>query len=152
MNVWTGTGRLTRTPEVKYAGSKNTCFANFGLAVRKKYHAEGEAEADFFEVRAMGKTAEFVEKYLNKGMKIEVHGRLEQNTWTTKEGEKRSNVRILAEEIEFGESKASAEANASASAPSAPTAQPEQPKKEESKADTSFMDIPTGDLEELPFS
>ena len=148
MNVWTGTGRLTRTPEIKYAGSKNTCFANFGLAVRKKYHAEGEAEADFFEVRAMGKTAEFVEKYLNKGMKIEVHGRLEQNTWTTKEGEKRSSVRIMADDIEFAESKASSESYSAT--PEAKSA-PEQPKKEEPK-DIGFMDIPDGDMETLPFA
>ena len=138
---------------MKYVGQNNSvCLAHFGLAVRRKFHKDNEPDTDFFEVRTIGKTAEFVEKYLKKGLKIEVHGRLEQNTWTTKEGEKRSNVRILAEEIEFGESKASAEANASASAPSAPKTQPEQPKKEEPKADTSFMDIPTGDLEELPFS
>lgn len=145
-NVWAGTGRLSKDPKVRYAGSKNTCFADFSIAVRKRFHKDGESDADFFEVTTSGKTAEFCEKYLKKGVKIEIHGHLTQNVWTAQDGTKKSIVRIHADEIEFAESKASAAQNTKSS----PTEQP----KEEPKVDSSgFMDIPDDDLDtELPFA
>lgn len=146
-NVWTGTGRLTKDPNVRYAGSKNTCFADFSIAVRKKFKRDGESDADFFEVTTSGKVAEFCEKYLKKGVKIEIHGHLVQNIWTAQDGTKKSIVRIHADEIEFAESKASASQNTK----SAPA---EQPKQEQKVDDSGFMDIPEGDGidEELPFA
>ena len=145
-NVWTGTGRLTKDPSVRYAGSKNTCFADFSIAVRKKYKREGESDADFFEVTAMGKIAEFCEKYLKKGVKIEIHGHLVQNIWTAQDGTKKSTVKIQADEIEFAESKASASQNAQSD--------PKEQPKQETKTDSSgFMDIPDDGIdEELPFT
>ena len=146
INVWTGTGRLTKDPTIKYAGSKNTCFADFSIAVRKKFKRDGESDADFFEVTALGKVAEFCEKYLTKGVKIEIHGHLVQNIWTAQDGNKRSVIKIQADEIEFAESKASAAQNTKSA--------PEQPKEEQKVDDSGFMDIPEGDGidEELPFA
>ena len=146
-------GRLTRDPEVRYSsGDSSMAIARYSLAVDRRGRRNGngdEPTTDFFNCVAFGRRGEFAEKYLKKGLKIEVHGRLEQNTWTTKEGEKRSNVRIMAEDIEFGESKSQSESN---SASSEAKSAPEQPKKEEPK-DTGFMDIPVGDMpEELPFA
>lgn len=145
-NVWTGTGRLTKDPNVRYAGSKNTCFADFSIAVRKKFKREGESDADFFEVTAMGKIAEFCEKYLKKGVKIEIHGHLVQNIWTAQDGTKKSTVKIQADEIEFAESKASSAQNTQSTSSV-------QAKQEVDTDSSDFMDIPDDGIEEeLPFA
>lgn len=146
INVWTGTGRLAKDPEIKYFGKNETCSATFPVACRKKYHRDGEPDADFFEIRCIGKTAEFCEKYLKKGIKIEIHGRLEQSLWTTKDGEKKSRVTIFAEDIEFAESKATSAQNTQQTAS-------EKPKEKEPTAKSEeFMNVSDDDMPELPFS
>ena len=92
-------GRLTREPEM--FGQK-TKVARFTLAVDRNY---GENETDFFNCVSFGKQAEFVEKYLKKGTKILLTGRLQNNTYEDKQGQKVTATQIISEEVEFCESK-----------------------------------------------
>lgn len=127
-------GRLTREPEVSSSAS-GTTFARFSIAVDRRFKKEGEPDADFFNCSAFSKTAEFVERYLKKGTKVVVTGRLQNNNYTNKEGQKVYDVRIMVEEIEFAESKNNSGNQDSGSADV-----------------TDFTNIPEGLVEELPFS
>lgn len=134
--------RLTRDPEVRYSqGEKSTAIASFSVAVNRKYAKEtDEVKADFFNCTAFGKQAEFVEKYLKQGTKILLSGRVQNNNYTNKEGQKVYSTQIMVEEIEFAESKAAATGNTPSFNPNGVT-------------DTNgFMQIPTGLEEELPFN
>lgn len=141
-------GRLTRPPEVRYSqGESQTAIARFSLAVDRRWKREGEPDADFFSCTAFGRLADFAEKYLNQGTKIIVVGRIQNDNYTNKEGQKVYSVQVLLDEIEFAESK-------SASAGSAGTATPQtggRPTPEQA-ANDGFMSVPEGAEEELPFN
>ncbi|MBM6828490.1 single-stranded DNA-binding protein [Anaerotignum lactatifermentans] len=95
-------GRLTKDPEVRYTeGEKPVAVARYTLAVNRKYKVNGQAEADFINCVAFGKTGEFAEKYLKKGQQIAITGRLQVNNWTDKDGNKRRNTDIVVEEHYF---------------------------------------------------
>lgn len=100
-------GRLTRDPEIHYTGDDRTmCVSKFSLAVDRRFKRTGDSvEADFFNCTAFGKQAEFVEKHLKKGTKILITGRIQNNNYTNKEGQKVYSMQIIAEEMEFAESK-----------------------------------------------
>lgn len=107
-------GRLTRDPEIRYAQNQDsTAVARFSLAVDRRFKREGEQNADFFNCVAFGKQAEFCEKYLSRGIKMVVTGRLENNNYTAKDGSKVYGVQVMVEELEFAESK-NAQTSASA--------------------------------------
>ena len=126
-------GRLTRDPEVRYTqGDNSMAIAKFSLAVNRRFKKENEPEADFFNCTAFSKQAEFVEKYLKQGTKILLSGRIQNDNYTNKEGQKVYSIQIMVEEIEFAESK-----NNSTSEPS--------------QSNDGFMNIPDGLQEELPF-
>lgn len=125
-------GRLVKEPEVRYAGE--TAVARYTLAVDRKYKKEGEPTADFVSCVAFGKNGEFVEKYLNKGMKIAVTGRIQTGSYTNKDGQKVYTTDVVAEEHDFCESKGQAEA------------------KPQANAGDDFMSIPDGFEAELPFN
>ena len=135
-------GRLTRDPEVRYSqGDSQMAIARFSLAVDRRYKKQGdETTADFFNCTAFGKQAEFVEKYLKKGIKVVVTGRIQNDNYTNKDGQKVYSVQIIVEEIEFAESKANSQNNDSNSQP--PTDIP--------YAD-GFMNIQDDIDNELPF-
>ena len=101
MNKCIMMGRLTRDPEIRYTADQKP-VASFTLAVEK---LDKEHTADFFDCTAWGKTEEIVGKYWKKGMKALITGRLENQTWTTKEGQKRTATKINVNEIEFCEKK-----------------------------------------------
>lgn len=126
-------GRLTKDPEVRYSqGATQTAVARVSLAVNRKWKREGEPEADFFNCTAFKGQAEFIEKYLKKGSKVLVSGRVQNDNYTNKDGQKVYAVNIMIEEIEFAESK-----NAG---------QQDRP----AYTNDGFMSIPDGE-EELPF-
>lgn len=145
-------GRLTRDPEVRYSqGAESMAIANYSLAVnRRNKDSEGNSTADFIRCVAFGKNGEFAEKYLKKGTKILVQGRIQTGNYTDKEGKTVYTTDVVVEEHEFVESKGSnAERDAyydnmaagnMTSAPTAPIS-----------AD-GFMPIPDGLEEELPFA
>ena len=138
-------GRLTRDPETRYSqGENQTAIARFSLAVDRRFKRQGDAEADFFNCTAFGRQAEFVEKYLKQGTKILLTGRVQNDNYTNRNGEKVYSVQIIAEEIEFAESR-NAQGNAGASFQNA-MPNPVQ------AADDGFLNIPNGIEEELPFN
>lgn len=140
-------GRLTREPEVRWSqGANATAIARISVAVDRKWKREGEPEADFFNCTAFGKQAEFIEKYLHKGTKILISGRIQNDNYTNKDGQKVYSVQIMAEEIEFAESK-----NAGTASPGQQNAQQRQQDRPAYTND-GFMSIPDGAEEELPFS
>lgn len=105
MNKVILTGRLTRDPEMSYSQSSNLAIARFTLAVDRRYSKDEEAKADFFNCTAFSKTAEFIEKYFSKGMKMNVVGELQNDNYTNRNGEKVYGVKVIVSECEFGESK-----------------------------------------------
>ncbi len=135
-------GRLTRDPEVRYGGEKNMAIARFSLAVDRRIKREGQPTADFFNCTAFGRQGEFVEKYLKKGTKIVLEGELQNDNYTGKDGQMVYGMQIIANSIEFAESKAAASSNGYQPADNpAPTA----------NSGDGFMNIPDGIEEELPF-
>ena len=151
-------GRLTRDPEVRYSqGASQTAVARFSVAVDRRFKREGEPDADFFNCTAFGKQAEFVERYLHKGIKILLSGRVQNDNYTNKDGQMVYSVRVIVEEIEFAESKNASGGNAggygngggynnggyAGGGSSAPAP---------SGAGDGFMNIPDGIDEELPFN
>lgn len=96
-------GNLTRDPELRMAGA--TPVLSFGIAVndRKKnaQSAEWEDVPNFFNVVVWGARGESLSKYLNKGDKIVISGRLRWSQWQNNEGQNRSKVEIMAEDVEL---------------------------------------------------
>ena len=96
------TGRITKDLELKQAGQ--TTVTNFSLAVDNPFKRD---DTSFFDVVAFGKTAELLNNYCSKGSKILVEGNLKQDRFTDKEGKNRSVVRVVANRVEFLDSKGS---------------------------------------------
>ena len=101
-NVTILTGRITKDLELKQAGQ--TTVTNFSLAVDNPFKKD---DASFFDIVAFGKTAELLNNYCGKGSKILVEGNLKQDRFTDKEGNNRSVVRVVANRVEFLDSKGS---------------------------------------------
>lgn len=135
-------GRFVRDPEIRYT-TNDRCCANFSIAVDRKYKQEGQQDADFPRVIAWGKTAEFIEKYFRQGMKILIEGRIQTGKYTNKEGQTVYTTDVVAESVEFAESK-SAGSNGNNSKPAE-----SKPKIDED----GWMSIPDDvDDEGLPFN
>lgn len=118
MNSIVFMGRLCDEPEIRFSAGENaTCIANFRLAVDKRFKNRNNPDAptaDFFRITAFGKLGEFCQNYLHKGTKIVMSGRIENDNYTDKDGKKVYRDQIIAENIEFAESKKAAEANGAA--------------------------------------
>ena len=98
-------GRLTRDPEVRYSqGEQATAVARYTLAVDRRGRNQ-ENSADFIPCVAFGKAAEFAERYLHKGTKIVLTGRIQTGSYTNKDGQRVYTTDIVAEDQEFAESK-----------------------------------------------
>ncbi len=139
-------GRLTRDPEVRYSqGEQSTAVARYTLAVDRRFRREGDQQtADFIGCVAFGRQGEFAEKYLRKGIKIAITGRIQTGSYTNRDGQKVYTTDVVVEEQEFAESKAASESNGGfvpADRPSPSVA-----------AGDGFMNIPDGIDEELPFN
>ena len=143
-------GRLTRDPEVRYSqGENSTAVARFTLAVDRRFKRAGETqEADFIGCVAFGKQAEFVEKYFKQGMKMVIVGRIQTGSYTNKDGQKVYTTDVVAEEIEFAESKG----NSGDSGYQQGGYQKEFRPEPSSAMGDGFMNIPDGIDEELPFN
>lgn len=101
-------GRLTREPEVKYSQS-NTAFARVGIAVDRAFSKE--KVADFFNLVAFGKTAEFLGKWFSKGSKLLVEGRLQTSKYKDKDGNERTSTEVVVDNVEFADSKKKEQGN-----------------------------------------
>lgn len=131
INKWIGTGRLTKDPDMRKG---ETTVARFTVACDRRYKKEGQDSADFISCVAFNKTAEFVEKYFTKGMKIEIEGRIQTGSYE-KDGVKHYTTDIVCENVGFAESKKAEQ-------------------KEEPKEDPydGFMNVPESSKTDLPFA
>lgn len=91
-------GRLTKDPETRYTQANNTQVTNFTLAVNRRFAKEGEQQADFINIVAWNKTAEFVSKYFRKGQQVGVIGRIQTREWEDSKGQRRYATEVIAEE------------------------------------------------------
>ena len=143
-------GRLTRDPDVRYTqGDKSMCIARYNLAVDRRTKREGSDNADFIPCVAFDKNGEFAERYLKKGVKIAVTGRLQTGSYTNRDGVKVYTTDVIVEEQEFAESKNSGEASKKTQGEQKPQS---APKPQEEAGIDGFMNIPDGIDEELPFN
>lgn len=139
-------GRLTADPEIRYTQGENPlCVARYSLAVDRRFKKDGEQQADFPRCVAFGKTAEFAEKYLQKGVKIGIVGRITTGSYTNKEGQKVYTTEITVEEHYFAESKSASQEHTGQAGGSGRRSQRDQ----SPAAGDGFMDMPED--EELPF-
>lgn len=117
-------GRLTKDPEIRYSQSAEPlAIARFTMAVNRRFKREGEPDADFIGCVSFGKQAEFAERYLKKGMQIALAGRISVRTYDDASGQHRWITEVIAEEIDFTESRSAFEARM-ANRPSAPYGAP----------------------------
>lgn len=123
-------GRIVRDPEIKNNG---TMVARYTLACDRRIKRDGEPTADFINIVAFGKSAEFIEKYCKKGTKLIVSGRIQTGSYTNKDGVRVNTFDIIADEQEFAESKGAA------------------PTQAEPITDESFIPVDEDDLEDTPF-
>ena len=133
-------GRLTRDPEIRYSqGESATAVARYTLAVDRRFNRNGdENNADFIGCVAFGRQAEFAERYLRKGIKMLVSGRIQTGSYTNKDGVKVYTTDVVIEDQEFAERKSS---------PSESNDRPDI-----TAGGDGFMNIPDGIDEELPFN
>lgn len=131
-------GRFTRNPEMRYTDG-GTSIAKFNLAVDRRYKQENGPTADFINCIAFGRTAEFIEKYLFKGSKCVVEGRIQTSSYKKEDGTIVYTTDVVVEQVEFAESKASSNNNSPASA--------------SPNGNNDFMNIPDEiSDDELPFN
>lgn len=130
-------GRVCRDIEVRYSqnGNDSTAIARFTVAVDRRFKKEGGDTADFISCVAFGKTAEFLEKYFKKGMRIALNGRIQTGSYTNKDGVKIYTTDVIAENVEFCESKKDGE----------------EKRDDIPKFDDGFMNIPEDISAEIPF-
>lgn len=138
-------GRLTRDPEVRYSqGEQATAVARYTLAVDRRFKRDGDQTADFIGCVAFGKLGEFAEKYLRKGTKVAITGRIQTGSYTNRDGQKVYTTDVVVEECEFAESKNAAGEHSGFTPSDRPSPS--------SAAGDGFMNIPDGIDEELPFN
>lgn len=101
LNHITIMGRMTRDPEIRYTQSQKP-VTSFTLAVDRDF---GDKQTDFIDCVAWSKTAEFVHNYFHKGSMTVASGRLQLREWTDKDGNKRRQAEVVADNVYFGESK-----------------------------------------------
>lgn len=99
MNKAIITGRVTAPPKTQQTG--DLLIAKYSLAVDRRKRGE----VDFINIVAFGKQAELAEKYLTKGMKIGVTGRIQTGSWKAQDGSTRHSFDVVAEELEFLQNK-----------------------------------------------
>ncbi len=142
-------GRLTRDPEVRYSqGESPLAIARYTLAVDRRFNrnngGDNQQTADFISCVAFGRSGEFAEKYLRKGTKIAVSGRIQTGSYTNRDGQTVYTTEVVVEDQEFAESKNS---NSGSDGGYTGSSRPAP-----SGAGDGFMNIPDGIDEELPFN
>ena len=141
-------GRLTRDPEMRYGQGNSTAVCRYSLAVNRRFRKDNDPEADFFNCTAFGKSAEVAEQYFKPGQQVLITGRIQNDNYTNKDGQKVYSVQVIVDEQEFADSKnAGNGGNGGSSFDSFGAGSPAP-----SSAGDGFMNIPDGMEEELPFT
>lgn len=137
-------GRLTKDPDVRYSqGENQLAIARYVIAVNRKVRQGEEQAADFISCVALGNNGEFAEKYLRKGTKLVVEGRIQTGSYTNKDGQRVYTTDVLVEQQEFAENKKG-------------MSEEDKDARDRALMDSTqydqFMNIPEGIDEELPFN
>ena len=125
-------GRLTAQPELRTTGT-GISVSSFSVAVDRSYQSGGERQTDFINCVAWRQNADFITKYFTKGQMIAIRGTLQQNSYTDKDGNKRTTYDVVVDQAQFCGSKQESGGSA--------------PAKEAAPA--SFSNVDTGDFEEI---
>ncbi len=134
------TGRLTADPELRYTAN-NTPVTSFSIAVNRRYKAGEESQADFINIVAWRQTAEFVTKYFSKGSMIGIEGSIQTRRYVDKDtGKNRTAFEVIANNVQFVESKRDAAPAQSDAAPSFSNASANE-----------FVEIANDSDDDLPF-
>jgi len=147
-------GNLTRDVELKYTPT-GTAIAKFGLATNRTFKdsatGENRQETMFIDITVFGRSAEIANQYLKKGRKVLIEGRLVLDQWVDQTGQKRSKHSIVAEKVQFMESRASAEEGGYQQGYSQNYSQPApQPQMQQTQNQNNIPSIDIDD-EEIPF-
>ena len=111
-------GNLARDPDMRYSsGPEPLSIAKFTVACNRRFKKEGQPDVDFISCTAFGKTADIVGKYFRKGSKIGLNGRIQVSEYTSANGERRWSTDVICDNVEFVESRATAEARGVATGP-----------------------------------
>ena len=111
-------GRLTTKPELRYTGS-NLPYSRFSIAVNRTYsNNQGQRETDFINIVVWRKQAENVCNFLNKGSIVSVEGRLQTGSYDDKDGNKRYTMEVVADSVQFLETRAQSQGRTGANEPS----------------------------------
>ena len=147
-------GRLTRDPEVRYSqGEQATAIARYTLAVDRRFKRDGDQTADFIGCVAFGKLGEFAEKYLRKGTKVVVTGRIQTGSYVNKDGQKVYTTEVILDDQEFADSKGAASDMGGYGQSGYGQSAPSQRPAPASAIGDGFMNIPDGVEDEgLPFN
>ena len=133
-------GKLIRDVEMYHtANINNTAIARYTLAVKRPFRQKGDPDADFLRCICFGRTAEAAERYLGKGMKVAIEGRIQTRNYTNDEGQKIYTTDIVVERQEFLERRSS-------------DSQPAPGPDAAGDPTDGSMDIPDGIDEKLPFN
>ena len=139
-------GRLVADPELKYTPN-NVAVLSFTVAVDRAYSKDREnRQTDFLDIVAWRNTAEFVSKYFKKGQMIAVCGSIQTRMWEDKDGKKRKNVEIIADEVSFTESNRSSGSGREDFAPA-----PIDYDAPLESSESDFRELPQSDSDQLPF-
>lgn len=134
MNSVALTGRLTKAPVTRYGGQDNSvAISRFTMAV------DDYQGTDFISIKCLGRPAEWAEKWLSKGSKVELTGKIKTGHYTGRDGKEVYYTEVQASALGFGESKAEAEARGNSNG-------------QQSTDEGGFMNIPDGIDKELPFN
>ena len=147
-------GRLTRDPEVRYSqGEQPMAIARYSLAVDRRFNRNSQdgQTADFINCVAFGRNGEFAEKYPHKGTKILAEGRIQTGSYTNKDGQRVYTTDVVAENVEFAESKNASAGNNDGGYQNAGFGGGNNAPAPSGAGD-GFMNIPDGIDEELPFN
>lgn len=140
MNKWLGSGIVSEEPKIRYDGEKASFVAFTIMTKRNVKYEEGRQMVDFIDAKCIGHNAEFARNYIRKGKKVEVTGPLQSGSYTDKDGRKVYTKTVLAETVEFQQTKAEEESEAQKNQQTPPPAPA-----------GGFMDIPEGIDQEVPF-
>ena len=135
-------GRLTKDPDMR--GEGTGLVARYTLAVDRRFSRSEENNTDFINIVVFGKGAEFAEKYLKKGIKVVVTGRIQTGSYTNKDGQKVYTTDVIAEDQEFAESK-------NASGNNGGQTETNSSSNNTIQDDGDFMNIDAGVKDDMPF-
>ena len=142
-------GNITRDPELRYVPS-GTAVVNFDLAVNRVYltpSGEKKEEASFIRIVVWGRRAEVCAEYLSKGSPVFIEGRIRSRSWETQDGQRRSTIEVVANNVQFLRS-----SKGKGPVPPAGAVAPEEtPRKEVESIDLDNNAPKAGSEDEIPF-